>query len=792
MNIGIDLIPLKTYSVCRGIGKYSHDLVKELVKIDQQNQYFLFNVPDDHFQRFESQNVIVSGKEVSGSDTDNLDIFIFTSFFEWDYPISPHPSEIMCKKAVVVYDLIPILFWDHYISQLPDEMVKIYFDRLALLQHFDIIFTISNATKIDLIELLDIPSEKIVVIYSGLNEEYDKRKRNDEEIERIKEHYGIKRKYLLSTPGYDFRKNIFGIFEAFSLLPPHLIECLDLVLVCNLKPHQKRVLLNIWSELKLPVDHLILTNYIPVDDLISLYDGAELFVFPSFYEGFGIPVLESMSRGCPVVTSAVSSLPEVCESAAILTDPYVAQQTSSAIEEILNNSYVRNKLITLGYEQSKKFSWTRVIQRVLETFNNIKEGFSEKKLTQYTPPPKRIAFFTTLNPVKSGISDYSEELLKNLKKRYVIDIFIDTNYTPTNPDIVRSFDIYQHTFFESKKDQYDLVMYQVGNSKYHSYMYEYLIKYPGIVVLHDAILSYFFEALCIDEERHTLDYKKYLDCVFVNHGYNRYLQSLNIYKKKKSIDYYDLSLNFLKKIIDSNYLTIVHSEFSKRIIDTNVSFSNIHKINLGFSTSHHEMDKDEIKSNFNLSNVVIISAFGRITRTKRIDVLLSSLAKIIREYDVKNVLLFLVGSVESDMKTEIKRLIRQNHLNEHVRITGYIPNDEFNRYYAITDICVNLRYPSSGETSVTLVNALANGLPVITSNIEQYREYPDDCVWKVDIDSDEVEELTAFLLELIRNKELRKTMSENSLNYGRENHSPEQMLSAYISDIDSIIESRGR
>ena len=310
--------------------------------------------------------------------------------------------------------------------------------------------------------------------------------------------------------------------------------------------------------------------------------------------------------------------------------------------------------------------------------------------------------------------------------------------------------------------------------------------------MHDAILSYFFEALCIDEERHTLDYKKYLDCVFVNHGYNRYLQSLNIYKKKKSIDYYDLSLNFLKKIIDSNYLTIVHSEFSKRIIDTNVSFSNIHKINLGFSTSHHEMDKDEIKSNFNLSNVVIISAFGRITRTKRIDVLLSSLAKIIREYDVKNVLLFLVGSVESDMKTEIKRLIRQNHLNEHVRITGYIPNDEFNRYYAITDICVNLRYPSSGETSVTLVNALANGLPVITSNIEQYREYPDDCVWKVDIDSDEVEELTAFLLELIRNKELRKTMSENSLNYGRENHSPEQMLSAYISDIDSIIESRGR
>lgn len=790
MNIGIDLLPLKTYSFSRGIGKYSFDLVKELVRIDQVHQYFLFNVPGDQFQSFVYQNVVVSEKEASGVDTEKLDIFIFSSFFEWDYTICPHPSEITCKKAVIVYDLIPVLFWHHYISNFPPDIVKVYFHRLDLLKSFDIIFTISSTTKRDLIELLDIPSERIVVIYSGLNEEYYKRKNNNKEIERIKEHYGIKRKYLLSTPGYDFRKNIFGIFEAFSMLPPHVIECLDLVLVCNLGQHQERVLLKTWSELKLPPDHLILTNYIPVEDLIALYDGAELFVFPSFYEGFGIPVLESMSRGCPVVTSVISSLPEVCESAAILTDPYDAQQTSSAIEEILKNTFLKNKLVTLGYEQCKKFTWTRVVRRVLETFNEIQERSSKKNVSVHTAYPKRIAFFTPLNPVKSGISDYSEDLLRNLKNRFEIDIFIDTNYSPDNPNIVRSFDIYQHTFFELKKDQYDLVIYQVGNSKYNSYMYEYLIKYPGVVVLHDAILPYFFESLCIDEERHILDYTKYLDYVFNNHGYGRYLQSLEDYKHKKPRDHYDFSLNFLKKIVDSSCLTIVHNEFTKKIIEKNASFSNIHKIHMGFPISHSEEEKDAIKSDFHLSNLVVISAFGRITSTKRIDVLLLSLAKIIREHDIKNVLLYLVGSVESDMKKEIQRLLRQNQLHDYVRITGYIPSDEFKRYYAITDICVNLRYPTSGETSATLINALANGLPVITSDIAQYREYPDDCVWKVDVNPDEIEELTAFLLELIRNEELRKKMAENSLKYSRENHSYEQMLSAYISLIDSVIENK--
>lgn len=789
MKIGIDLLPLKTYNFTRGIGKYSFDVVKNIIQIDSTNQFFLFNVPQDLSHNFEQNNVIYFTREATVSDTDNLDLFIFLSLFELDYDISPNPLDIHCKKGVIIYDLIPILFWDHYIPFFPKNSRSRYFTGLASIQHFDIIFTISATTKNDLIDLLEIPSEKITVIYCGLNEDYLKEKSDHQTIQKIKSKYGIQRKFLLSTPGFDFRKNVFGIFQAFSYLPLNVLQVLDLVVVCKLNARQKQILLNIWTLLNLPTDHLILTNYIPAEDLIVLYDGAELFVFPSFYEGFGIPVLEAMSRGCPVVTSDGSSLPEVCESAAILVNPYDSQEISSAIKEILNNEYVRKKLVTLGLEQYKKFSWKNVVYRILNVFEELSRN-SPKNMQLIGTHRHKIAFFTPLNPIKSGISDYSEELLVSLSSRYDIDIFIASDYSPDNTQIIESFRIFPYTLFESKKYQYDLCVYQVGNSKFHSFMFENLMKYPGIVILHDAILPYLIESICIDKKRKTFNYLQYFEYVFNNHGYKKYIDSVNGHAQHIPIDHYDFSLHFLKKIVDQNIRILVHNEFSKKFVENNISFSNVRRITMGVSSPQHlTIDKESVKKEFNLNNLTIISAFGRITKTKRIDILLSSFSEIVRDHKINNVHLLLVGSVDPSLKTEIENLISLKKIDKLITITGFIPYDDLNKYYAMTDICVNLRYPTSGETSSTLVTALMHGLPVITSNIAQYQEYPDNCVWKVDVDVNEIDTLTAFLLELIKNRELRKAMSNNSIKYAEEFHSASKMLSEYVSIIDYTLNS---
>lgn len=787
MKIGFDLLPLKTYNFLRGIGKYSYDLVKTILTIDYNNEYYLFNVPNDIFKDFIRENVTLYERAACLDEIKDIDIFIYTSLFELDSEIIPNPLNVNCKKAVILYDLIPILFWENYIPIFTDTQKKRYFSRLASINEFDIIFTISNSTKHDLIELLGIPQDKIILIYSGLNSNYLAEKSSSIKIREIKLKYGIKRSYLLSTPGFDFRKNISGIFQAFSLLSSCLKDNFDLVLVCKLEPIQKQILYNIWKELKNSPDHLILTGYIPVDDLITLYDGAELFIFPSLYEGFGIPILEAMSRGCPVITSNVSSLPEVCESAGILINPYDSQQISCVIEELINNNYLRRKLISIGYEQYQKFSWIKVAQRVLSVIEAMFQKSPENLLTNINNH-YRIAFFTPLNPIKSGISDYSELLLTVLRSRYDIDIYIDSSYTPDNPNITNNFNILSHTMFESNKQKYDLCVYQMGNSKYHSYMFDYILKYPGMTVLHDLILPFFIESICINKEQQVFDTEKFLNYVFINHGYYKYLQVSKRLNDRLPFDHYDFSLNFLKSVIDSSIKTIVHNEYSKRFVESNISFSNVSLIRMGFPESQYQTnEKNNIKNNLNINNQIIISAFGRITKTKRIDVLLLVLAKIVNEYNIKNILLILVGSVYSDMKREIDYIIQREQLQDYIKITGFISNDDFNKYYSITDICINLRYPTSGETSATLINAFKFGLPVITSNISQYKEYPENCVWKVDVDDNEIEILTEYLVELIKNKNLREKMSENSLKYYKDRHSQNKMLCDYIYNINCTI-----
>lgn len=370
MKIGIDMLPVKTSSIKRGIGKYTYNLIKTLVSIDNSNQYFLFNVPDSYVKNFEKNNVKIFKKDVETSYTKNLDAFVITNLIEYESETSIDVTKIFCKKILIFYDLIPLIFWKNYLGLLSDEAVKEYFKRLYCVKKFDLIFSISNTTKKDLVELLAIPQNKIFVIYGGIDEEYLKNQTSKHDIISVFEKYKIRKKFILSTPGYDYRKNMIGIFNAYAELPENLKKYLILVIVCELLPHEEQNLRQKWSTLGLDQEKLILTNYIPVKDLTVLYDSAELFLFPSLYEGFGLPVLESMVRGCPVITSKISSLPEVCENAALYVNPYDPADISSKIQLILEDKNVREGLIFRGFQQYPKFYWHNIAKKMLTCIEN--------------------------------------------------------------------------------------------------------------------------------------------------------------------------------------------------------------------------------------------------------------------------------------------------------------------------------------------------------------------------------------------------------------------------------------
>jgi glycosyltransferase involved in cell wall biosynthesis len=227
------------------------------------------------------------------------------------------------------------------------------------------ITTISAFAKKEITDLFPIRPDKITVIPCGVDLEVFYR-RSDEEVEALKAKYHLPSDYLLYVGNIEPRKNLERLVEAYAGLPPELREAHPLVLVGG----------DGW--LNQPIHHAIdrarargcnivqPTQYVADEDLPALYSGARLLAHPALYEGFGISPLQAMACGTPVLTADASSLPEVVGEAALLVDPSSVTAIQGGLIKLLKDNYVREQLITKGYQQSKKFPWSSSAQKLLQ------------------------------------------------------------------------------------------------------------------------------------------------------------------------------------------------------------------------------------------------------------------------------------------------------------------------------------------------------------------------------------------------------------------------------------------
>jgi glycosyltransferase involved in cell wall biosynthesis len=226
----------------------------------------------------------------------------------------------------------------------------------------------SSATKRDLIERYGIKPDKITVVYPGYDEATFQPVKDEAAIEAVKARYGIAGDYILFVGTLQPRKNLARLIEAFA-------DCRLPIADCRLVIAGKKGWL--YEEIFQQVEELglegsvVFTDYVPEGDLPALLSGARLFVFPSLYEGFGLPVLEAMACGTPVVCSSASSLPEVVGDAAVLVDPMDVKGLAMAIERVLGDEELRAKLIEHGFEQAKKFSWERCARETLDVLESV-------------------------------------------------------------------------------------------------------------------------------------------------------------------------------------------------------------------------------------------------------------------------------------------------------------------------------------------------------------------------------------------------------------------------------------
>jgi len=265
-----------------------------------------------------------------------------------------------------VFTLHDLIFLFHPETHKPLNRWFLTLMMPRFLRAADAIIAVSECTKRDAIRFYGIPEENITVIYEGVNPRF--RPVGPEAMAAVRARYDLPEHFILYVGTIEPRKNLTVLLEAFSNLQSAICN-LHLVFVGK-KGWLYEGFFRRLRELGLE-DRVIFTGYVPDEDLPAIYSAAELFVFPSLYEGFGLPVLEAMACGTPVVCSNTSSLPEVAGDAALLVDPTDVCALAGAMERALRDETLRATLRVRGIERARRFTWARAAQETMQVYENV-------------------------------------------------------------------------------------------------------------------------------------------------------------------------------------------------------------------------------------------------------------------------------------------------------------------------------------------------------------------------------------------------------------------------------------
>ncbi|HEX7649767.1 MAG TPA: glycosyltransferase family 1 protein, partial [Noviherbaspirillum sp.] len=425
------------------------------------------------------------------------DAVIYTTPFEgWgEHGVVPLPGGDVPSaiRATVLYDFIPWLFPDQYLDRVPSYR-QWYERRLAALHRFDLLLAISEATRQDAIKILGIAPERVVNISGAAGEIF--RPMPEAEQQRIDTaRFGITRPFVLYTGNADYRKNLTGMVEAYARLPMALRKGHQLVLNqvgSDVAAFRKRV-----HALGLTDDDVVITGHITDEELICLYTQCKVFVFPSLYEGFGLPILEAMACGAPVIAANNSSIPEVAGREDILFDASNPASIAASLQEVLANDSRRKELSAYSIDRAKFFSWDRCAKltwEAIEACHAERQAVPARHLLPHLPKP-RIAVVCPLTSADTPAAQHCIASLPQLARHFDIDIFIEEGTKADVPVLSTAFPVYPHTRLADRRDKYAALVYQLADLASHAYMLPLLEQFPGVVVTHDTVLDAAVQAL---------------------------------------------------------------------------------------------------------------------------------------------------------------------------------------------------------------------------------------------------------------------------------------------------------
>lgn len=433
MRIVIDLQGLQSSSRFRGIGRYSSSITEAIIKNSKHHEIILvcngilrdsLDEIIDFFSKILSRKNIKVWNgygSVSWNEKNNFyirevnellrevfiasmkpDVVLVTSVVEGyiDDVVMSINKFITLPTSVIFYDVIPLIQSQKYIEPNGEKFKQYYYDRINNFKEAEFLFGISKSACQEAKDYLGIDSKKLINIKAAVDSKFVKKKFSSNEIELFKQKFGIKKHFLLYSGATDERKNHVGLIKAYAKLSKKIQEEYQLVIAGGMPYENLEKFKRVASQCQV-YDKVIFTQRVSDEELVTLYNLCSLFVFPSWHEGFGLPVLEAMNCGAPVIGSNTTSIPEIIGRDDVLFNPFDERDIANKITEILVNDKLREELMVYSLKQSKKFSWDKSAKIIIETFEKC---YIEKKSKDYKEEIDYIPFLI------SNISRFGDKL----------------------------------------------------------------------------------------------------------------------------------------------------------------------------------------------------------------------------------------------------------------------------------------------------------------------------------------------------------------------------------------------
>lgn len=792
MRILIDLQGAQATHHQRGIGRYSLSLALAMVR--QRGMHEIHLLLNAHFsQSIQEIQSAFSGhlpeanihlwraiEPFDDSTSDNQprrdfaetlrsatisaikpDVVLITSLFE-----GPGNAGLVQLEtngpptAVVLYDLIPWIHKSLYLTT--PNLMHWYEARLEQLKKADLLLSISQHSRSEAIEYLDWPADRVVNISSACDSTFVPIQVSPEMRQIWSTQHGLLRPFLMYTGGLDLRKNIERLIRAFAKLSPLTRQAHQLLVVCAIDDASKSRLQQEAQQAGLFTDEVVFTGYVSEEHLVGFYNDCKAFVFPSWHEGFGLPVLEAMRCGKAVIAANTTSLPEVVGYAQALFDPFDEEDIRDRIEWVLSNDEARHQLEQHAKVQSAHFDWDATANRALSALVNQRQAPPPNK-NQQKP---RLACVSPLPPEQSGISDYTAQLLKVLIDHYDIDVIVEQN-SVSDEWVLSHCPQRSVDWFKQHHGQFDRVLYHLGNSHFHAHMLELIEQIPGVVVLHDFYIS--------GLQSHHLQSdsgQSWRRMLYASHGYSALLADQTPSDRGAVLWQYPCNLTVLQQALG----IIVHSDFSLRLAQH--WYGNHSKTDWEVIPLLREKPVEQVKDQASIRQKLqlppqafVVCSFGIVGPHKLHHELLDAFLGSALAKDPNTFLVFVGANETGPYGQRLLEKINQSDISSRIRITGWTDVQDYQNYLMVADLGVQLRTLSRGETSAAVLDCMVHGIPTIVNANGSMADLDPSSVWRLE-DNFYLQELSFAFETLWKQAAKRQELSHRARQILTTRHDP--------------------